>query len=104
MIAGLRIWIALAANVAVAGISLTGSAVLWSRATESAPELAPVPTLPTIVGEASVPYVVKPRGNFARRAERTAAVRSRTTAANVRKARRIARRSVSGMSRCGAVR
>ena len=90
MIALLRIWVAIAANVAVAGIALTGSAVLWSRATESSPELVAVPTLPAIVGEASVPYAAKPRGTFARRAKRAQVARSRA-AAKARKTRRTAR-------------
>ena len=43
--------VAVAANVAVAGMTVTSSAWLWTRATEPIVRPESVPALPAIVGE-----------------------------------------------------
>jgi hypothetical protein len=88
---GLRIWIAVGANVAVAGISLTGSAWLWTRAAEPTVRPQAVPTLPAIVGETSVPFTSK-AGAVERRANRRAEARRAQKAERRRASARAARR------------
>jgi hypothetical protein len=56
MIGRLLIVLAVAANVAVAAVSVTGSAWLWDRAGEPVVQREPVPALPSIVDETSVPF------------------------------------------------
>ena len=56
MLGRLLIVLAVAANVAVAAVSVTGSAWLWERAGEPVVQREPVPALPSIVDETSVPF------------------------------------------------
>jgi hypothetical protein len=82
MTSRLLIVLAVAANVAVAVTSVSGSAWLWARATESPAQPDVVPTLPSVVQETSVPFVAEAatpsaRSTRARKAERRRAAVAR---------------------------
>ena len=91
MMSRLLLVVAVAANVAVAGMSVTSSAWLWTRAAEPIARPEVIPALPTFVGETSVPYRAAPRkASRARLARRAAVLRRARNAATRRVVRRIA--------------
>src|SRR5512134_2218435 len=93
MMGRLLLVVAVAANVSVAGMSVTASAWLWTRAAEpiAVPEAAVVPTVPSIVGETSVPY----RAAAAEATARRQPAGSRSRAARARQVRRSRRAAVA---------
>jgi hypothetical protein len=87
--ARLLIVVAVAANVSVAGMSVTASAWLWTRAAEpiTSPEIAPA--VPSIVGETSVPYRRAPAVTPAQARRRAARARRATRTAVARRVRSL---------------
>jgi len=59
MLRRLLVLVAVGANVAVAAGSVTGSAWLWSRASQPVIQPQPVPPLPTVVEQTNVPFVAE---------------------------------------------
>jgi uncharacterized membrane protein len=100
VIGRLLVVLAIGANVSIAVGSVTGSAWLWARASEPVVQSEPLPTLPAIVEETSVPFVAgkaaaaEPRRRARSRVARPSRKVRKVGASTVQARRRPAKKAV----------